>query len=82
MNQMRAVIRGKEIRFKTFLELGLKRGRFGGPENDFALDVSGDESFPDTREWRTMREYLISAGALPECIEAAEKLFKRWKAAQ
>lgn len=79
---MRAVIRGKEIRFKTYLELGLKRGRFGGAENEFASDVSGDESFPDTGEWRTLREYLISVDAVPECVEAAEKLFKRWKAAQ
>ena len=69
--------------FKEFLRAGVDRKVWkNSPEADFANDVFRDLGFKDFDEWDKLRNYLIFKRACAEAIEAAEKLFKKWKASQ
>lgn len=74
-------IRGKKITFRQYLAAGDKGGTFGDtPEADFASDASCDKNFRDFTGWEELRFFLVFYRATPEAIEAAQNLFKRWKA--
>lgn len=75
-------IRRKDVSFKYYLEQGISRNAFDGPELDFAYDAVNDPLFRDFREWGDLKRYLISEDAVPEAIDAAAVLFQRWKAGQ
>ncbi len=76
-------IRGKEISFKKFLAMMVERKSFKDPaESDFAKDALADKHFRDFNDWETLRFYLVFNRACPEAIEAAQNLFKKWKASQ
>lgn len=75
-------VRGKEISFKKYLEMGRARKSFGDtPENDFAGDALRDQHFRDDfKTWDELELYLLVSKACPEALEAAQTLFKKWKA--
>lgn len=78
---MTKMIRGKEISFKKFLEIVVSRKTFKDPaEGDFAKDALADRNFRDFRNWESLRFYLVFNHACPEALEAAESLFRKWKA--
>lgn len=69
--------------FKEYLKLGADRKAFGDtPEMDFAQDCLRDSGFRDFTAWDELKDYLLFHGACPEAIDAAQKLFKNWKASQ
>lgn len=70
--------------FKQYLEMGLKRNAWGEtPESDFARDALRDKSLRDYEEWEEDALYFHVGlnGGCPEALEAATKLFRKWKAA-
>lgn len=79
-----ARIRGKKVTFKKYLEMGLKGGHFGdGPDSDFARDALRDQTMRDYEEWEieSLEAHVMINGGCPEAVEAAQKLFRKWKAA-
>ncbi len=76
-----AVIRGRDISFKKYLEIGHGRKTFGdSPEHDFAGDALRDAGFRDFKKWQELEDYLLFNGAIPEAVDAAKVLFQRWRA--
>lgn len=69
--------------FKEYLSIGVDRKAFGDtPENDFAQDALRDKNFRDFTTWDELQDYILFHGACAEAVEAAQKLFKKWKATQ
>lgn len=69
--------------FKEYISIGVSRKVWGdSPEMDFAQDSLRDKNFRDFTDWEELKDYLLFHRAIPEAIDAAQKLFKNWKASQ
>ncbi len=71
--------------FKTYLKLGQVRSFFTDDSQAlFATQALAEKTFRDygEEEWGHLEKYLIKNGAETSVIDAAQKLFRNWRAGQ